>query len=162
MPTALYFIPCQRPLMDVLTESMTLVSVLDNAQSVPFPHTENEPPELQEARFLLPPFFLVVSWLREEGDEGEWEQHVTFTAPDGKEVVLTPNQPFQLGTSRHRVLQQTNFISGRLFGVSMLSLKLRRAGSEDWETVKQYPLLIEEFPTAPPSTEDNPQITDEA
>ena len=150
MPTALFFIPCERPLLDAMTNQLTLISVLCSVQPTPLPTVEDAPPQLrgeqfQDARYLLPPFFLVANWSKNSGEDSLWEQHVTITAPDGRETIITPTIPFDFETPFHMVFHRTNIITGRLFGVSILSLKLRQTGSEEWQTVAQYPLHIEEF-----------------
>jgi hypothetical protein len=163
MPTALFFIPCERPLLDAMTNQLTLFAVLGSVQPAPFQPEGDVPSQLSDARFILPPFFLVANWSKNESDEGIWEQHVTITAPDKKETRITPDVSFAFDTPLHMVFQRTNFITGRLVGFSTLNLKMRRVGSEEWQTVATYPLHIEEFPElpeAPPSTPTLQEVSD--
>lgn len=158
-PKAIMFVPCERLSLDQITGKTILWMVHDTIQPFPFTATEEmlsgaiveNVDLLRQAKFLLPEMATLTVWTRGQADaEKVFEQIVTITAPDGREIPLTMPVHFSFGGSQgHRVLQITIPTTGRLFGFSTLSVKVRTFGEEEWHTATTYPLYVEEV-TQPP------------
>ena len=163
VPKLNIFTPCDRISIDPFTTQVTLSNVLE----ILFPvgkrdPQEDDPEPLQGQRFLYAPFFVVSSWFRLNGEhDAVFEQHVTITAPDQREVQITPDVSFKLNTQFHRVFQQVGAITARMTGIHNLTLKVRHAGEEQWSSVASYPLVFADIQDEAFESPDNDEETDE-
>ena len=150
MPDVHLFAPCEKALIDPATNRWSLVSIIDSvwpiAEREPSP---DDPALIQGTRYLLAPFFICTQWGRSERDTTQdFEQLVFMKAPDDRETPVGEPMPFSLDRPVHRVLQQAH-ITCRMTGRYILLLKIRPAGTEEWETKAAFPLVLEEIVIPP-------------
>lgn len=139
MPKTLIFAPCSAAIVDVFTNGLSIVQVMENLS--PIAQAEDE--EDNSRRLVIPPYNVITLWWREEGDEADtFEQRLVLFAPDGEESVFSPVQSFQMTHPFHRVRTQTPFIGARTQGTYWLHLQIRKSGTEEWAEVASFPSIL--------------------
>jgi hypothetical protein len=107
--------------------------------------------EESEPHYLLGPITFVSAWWRLESDAGqEFEQQVIAQASDGSELVLQPPSHFVMDRPFNRILHRIVMLVVPRTGIYHLHLQLRQVGTEQWQEMADYLLLVQEVPELAP------------
>lgn len=139
MPHLLLFAPCQKAIIDKSDGSISMIGLVQGFTA------QQETDEPIPANAVVPvPWSAVIVWQKEASDEGRvFEQKLVIVAPEGG---LQPDPIVVSFKMENRIHQLT--LNGSAFpmgvrGEYKLSLSLRDVGNDDWQHLKDYPLIIE-------------------
>jgi hypothetical protein len=139
MPKLLNFSPCENIIV-ANDNTISLITILEKVQ-IHLPVSEDH--KLPENAQIPFKWFVFTSWLKQPGDDGKtFEQLIDITLP-GEKSLRSSIVNFQLSEMRHRTVVQLPGMPITPKGIALIKLLLREQGQQDWNTIADYPLLIE-------------------
>ena len=133
----LLFAPCRIAVQDSTTNTMSVISVLEDLN---IPVNLETPPTKGT---VFPVDWNVVSLWRnvEEGVGDDYEQNIELVAPSGA-VLMTAPTSFQMKQRAHRIIAQIAAFPAWEAGEFTLRVSLRKKGDERWQLMAKYPLRL--------------------
>jgi len=140
MPRLLFFVACEKVIVDQRTNVISLMSLLDdvNVQIPP-----NAPPPPSGA--VIPMQWTIVStFLAEPGDTGkQFEQRSALVNSNETPLVQTPVALFSMTGAQHRIISQINGMPVGTAARLTLRCYFREKGTNVWQTKGEgYPINI--------------------
>lgn len=121
---------------------------------------KNTPEEIQQtlsgkSRRARDKFWLVSTWMKDEGDTAEavFEFQLTCIGPDGNNFIEGEVVKFSFppDISFHRITVPELEIPGYpVVGLYTFHAKLRRDGEQEWIAEQQYPFIVRQLEAPPP------------
>lgn len=134
MPKLIYFVACEKSLLEENTNNVSLISIFDTITAV-------KPPEGKDTQIAMT-WNVVSQWVRKIGDEDKTFQQKTY--------ILAPNQKsyaeaiieFSLPKHRHRNTINVFGFPVMDQGVYYLKLALKQPSDDDWVEIAEYPITV--------------------
>jgi hypothetical protein len=145
MPRSLFFVACDRAIIEEGTNNLSLISLISNIgiQAAEFPAAAAVPRE----------WHIVTVIAAEPGDAAkQYEGRITMVMADGRQAVDSTN-PLDLSQEWHRWIVRVSAFPINPAGIATLTLQIREAGGgAAWETKATYPIFVSHGPL--PDTSD--------
>lgn len=135
MPRLVFFLPCEKAIIDKETNGVSLIHIIQ-AINVPKPPGEDAGAAVNWAAVAL--------WQKTPEDTDKvYEQRTNLLLPNRKETAESIVR-FDFSTFQsHRNIVRINGFPVGLPGIYTLNLFLRESGSESWTLVADYKIPVE-------------------
>jgi hypothetical protein len=136
MPKLIFFVPCERVIIDEAEKQVSMISVLE-ALSV------NLGEKIPEDAAIPLQWMALAFWRREDNEVDKYfEERVEMVSPSG-EVYAQDAVKFQMYKLNHRVRHSFIGIRVGMAGDTLIRLSVREADSEaEWRTVAEFPIHV--------------------
>lgn len=135
MPKLLFFVPCERVIVDDIGKQVSMISVVESLTVSP---VENFP---EDAAIPLQ-WMTLAFWRREAGEENrDFEERVQIVSPSG-EAYAEDAVTFKMHMLNHRVRHSFFGIRVGRDGDTLIKLSVRSVGSEEWQEVAAFPIHV--------------------
>jgi hypothetical protein len=140
MPRSVFFVACERAIIEEGSGNLSLVSLLQEVRAA-IPSSVMA--DLPRDAVVQTRWYAVAFWEAQAGDgDREFEQRVTLTDPEGR-IAADVRTKFKMSKRFHRTVGAVRGFPVAVPGDCQLRLGLREAGTEeDWTEVADYPLTL--------------------
>ena len=137
MPKLLFFVPCQKVIVDEQEHSASVISIIEGLTAI-------LPTPIPEKAQIPLNWSIVTLWYQLPEDEGKsFEQRTAVILPNG-ETAASAVIPFQMGQQNHRNVVSVFGYPIAQSGQHVIRLELREVGddSREWQLMSEYPLTL--------------------
>jgi hypothetical protein len=147
MPKLLFFVPCERAIVDDIGKQVSMISVLESL-------TVNLGENLPEDAGLPLQWMTLAFWRREEGEENkDFEERLQVIAPNG-ETYAEDVLAFNMHKLNHRVRHTILGVRVGIAGDTIVRLSVRAKDSnEEWRIVAEFPIHVRHLPSEESTSE---------
>jgi len=141
MPKLIYFVACEKTLLEENTNNVTLISIFDTINAV-------KPPEGKDTQIAMT-WNAVSQWVHEDGDEEKtFQQKTHILAPNHKtyaEAIIE----FTLPKYSHR--NNINIFGFPVMdqGIYLLKLFFKQSINDEWMGMAEYPITVNHIEPPP-------------
>ena len=147
MPKLLFFVPCERAIVDDIGKQVSMISVLESLNV-------NLGEKIPEDAGLPLPWMTLSFWRRIEGEEDKnFEERLQVISPNG-EVYAEDVVAFNMHKLNHRVRHTIIGIRVGIAGDTLVRLSVRaKDNNEEWRQVAEFPIHVRHLPSETPGNE---------
>jgi hypothetical protein len=147
MPRLLLFAPCEKVIIGLVDNSLSLISVMTELH-VAIPHDVPSNPPATVMGYGSWSVLTLWEQLASEGDSSSFEQRITLADPFGVGCIETVT-PFQMTKQEHRIFGTIPGFPVSPAGTYTLRLYLRPSGQNEWGAeIASFPMRLVHEPGA--------------
>ena len=141
MPKLIYFVACEKTLLEENTNNISLISIFDTITSV-------KPPEGKDTQIAMA-WNAVSQWVKEDEDGDKTFQQKTYVQSPNQKTYAEAIIEFTLPRHSHRNTINVFGFPVMNQGVHLLKLLLKQSSDDEWVEMAEYPITVNHIEPPP-------------